>query len=298
MLDVRRLEVLSASVREGSLAAAARALGLTPGAASQAIGALEAQVGVALLERLPRGVRPTPAGERLAAHADAVLAALTRAQSELAGHVGQTVRIAAFSTAIIGLLPDLLERVQTGSPDVEIQIRELEPPAARAALRAGECDLALVNHYSLLTPDTRGPWELAHLRDEDVLVALPPGHPLAGRATVSMRQLAAEPWITQQPGSSCQELVQRVCSAAGFVPDVAATCFDFRAILALVGAGHGVSLIPELALTGLREPPVALVRARPKIHRRINALVSSRPGTTPAARTVLDALLAREYLAD
>jgi DNA-binding transcriptional LysR family regulator len=295
MLDLRRLEVLALSVREGSLAAAARTLGITPGAASQAISALESQVGVVLLERLPRGVRATPAGERLAVQAEAAMATLRRAESELAGQLDQAiVRVAAFPTAVIGLLPAALTRLRRIAPDVQVEVLELEPEAARTAVRAGDCDLALVNHYALLTPDARGPWEVIHLRDEPVLAALPKNHPLAGRSSLRISDLSDDPWITQQPASPCQELVYRVCADAGFAPEVAATCSDYRSILALIGAGQGVSLIPELALAGLRAMPVAFVPTRPRIQRRINALVSSRPDVSPAARTVLDALLELE----
>ncbi|MDQ2846758.1 MAG: LysR family transcriptional regulator [Actinomycetota bacterium] len=298
MLDVRRLEVLAAAVRLGSLAAAARQLGLTPGAASQAIRALEAQAGLALLERLPRGVRPTPAGERLAAQAEAILRTLQRAEGELAGEHAQLVRLAAFPTAVIGLVPRLLARLRSRAPELELRVLELEPAAGRAALRAGECELALVNHYSLLTPDLHGPWQVSHLRDEPVLAALPREHPLAGRASVSIHQLSEDPWITQQPASPCQEIVQQVCASAGFAPRVAATCSDYRSILALVGAGHGVSLIPELALTGIRTSGLVLLPTRPGTRRRINALTSNRPGSLPGTRTVLDALLENERQPD
>lgn len=295
MLEMRRLEVLAAAVREGSLAAAARTLGITPGAASQALAALEAQAGVALLDRLPRGVRPTPAGERLAAHAEAAIATLHRAEAELAGGIGGVVRVAAFATAVFGLLPGVLARLGSAAPELEVQVLELEPDAARAALRAGECDIALVNHLALLAPDRHGPWEVLHLRDEPVFAALPVDHPLATRAAVGVEQLAGDRWITQVPASPCQVLVQRACAAAGFVPDVRATCSDYRSVLALVGAGAGVSLVPELALAGLHAPPVALVPTRPRIRRRIAALVAARTGVAPGTRAVVDALREREH---
>jgi DNA-binding transcriptional LysR family regulator len=294
MLDVRRLEVLAAALREGSLAGAARALGMTPGAASQAIHALEAQTGVALLERLPRGVRATPAGERLAAHAEAVFTTLRRAEAEVAGEKGDAVRLAAFPSGVIALVPQLLERLAKSAPHLDVQVLELEPDAGRAALRAGACELALVNHHSLLAPDTHGPWQVVHLRDEPMLAALPLGHPLASRSTIAISQLSDDRWITQQPASPCQEIVQRACADSGFAPRVTATCGDYRSILALIGAGHGVSLIPESALVGLADPPVALIRTRPRTARRINVLLSSRAGITPAALTVLDALVENE----
>jgi DNA-binding transcriptional LysR family regulator len=294
MLDVRRLEVLAAATREGSLAGAARSLGLTPGAASQAIQALEAQTGVALLERLPRGVRATPSGERLAAHAEAIFTTLRRAGAELAAQKSDVVRLAAFPSGVIGLVPQLLERLAKSAPELDVQVLELEPDAGRAALRAGDCELALVNHHSLLAPDTHGPWQVVHLRDEPMLAALPLDHRLATRSSIAIGQLSEDRWITQQPQSPCQEIVQRACADSGFAPRVAATCGDYRSILALIGAGHGVSLIPESALVGLANPPVALVRTRPRIARRINVLMSSRVGVTPAALTVLDALVENE----
>jgi DNA-binding transcriptional LysR family regulator len=291
MLDVRRLAVLAAAVREGSIASAARRLDLTPSAASQALSALETQASTRLLDRLPRGVRPTPAGERLAAHAEAVLAVLETAEAELARGTGGNVRIAAFPTAVIGLLPGALSRVREQAPDLTIQVLELEPAAARAALRNSDVDLALVNHHALLSPDTDGPWQVVHIRDEPVLAALPLGHPLAGAPSVSVARLADQPWILQQPASPCQELVHLVCAAAGFAPRVVATCGDYRSILGLAMAGHGVSLVPELALTGLDISGVALLPTRPKVARRINALVSARLGASPATRTMVDALL-------
>jgi DNA-binding transcriptional LysR family regulator len=291
MLEMRRLEVLAAAIREGSLAAAARSLGLTPGAASQAVSALEAQTGTTLLDRLPRGIRPTPAGERLAAHAEAALSTLRRAEAELAGHHGQTVRVAAFPTAVIGLLPATLTRLRAGAPDLDVQIIELEPDLARTALRAGHCDMALVCHHALLTPDANGPWDVVHVRDEPVWVALPLDHPLAVESTVSIGQLDTDPWITQTPASPCQELVHRACATAGFAPEVRATCSDYRSILALIGAGAGVSLIPDLALTGLHPPPVALRPTHPPIQRRINVLLGGRNAVSGAARAVVDALV-------
>src|SRR5580765_6651254 len=99
MLDLRRLEVLAAAVRERSIASAARSLGITPSAASQALSALEAQAGTRLLRRQARGVVPTAAGERLAAHAAAVLSQLATAETELATGVSGDLRVAAFPTA-------------------------------------------------------------------------------------------------------------------------------------------------------------------------------------------------------
>src|SRR6266568_112459 len=291
MLDVRRLEVLTAALREGSIAGAARVLAITPSAASQALSALETQAGATLVERLPRGIRPTAAGERLAAHGEAVLTMLARAESELSGRT-RNLRVAAFPTAVLGLLPSVLIALRVSAPDLHLQIQELEPEEGRAALRAGDVDIALVNHHAVLAPDVRGPWRVVHLLDEPVLAALPLGHRLASKPSVQVEALREDPWVMQKAGSPCQDLVQRVCGSSGFAPTVVASCGDYRSILALVGAGLGVSLVPQMALAGLDLSSLALVPVRPAVHRRVNALVSSRPGVQPAARPLLELLTA------
>jgi DNA-binding transcriptional LysR family regulator len=290
MLDVRRLEVLTAALREGSIAGAARVLAITPSAASQALSALETQTGTELLERLPRGVRPTAAGERLAAHGEAVLGLLARAESEMDSR-RRNLQVAAFPTAVLGLLPPALAELRHATPDLHIEIVELEPDEARSALRAGDVDMALVNHHAVLAPDVRGPWRVVHVLDEPVLAALPRAHRLASRAAVRVEQLRDDAWIMQKPASPCQDLVQRVCGGSGFAPTVAASCGDYRSILALVGAEFGVSLVPRMALAGLDLSGVALLPLRPTVRRRVNALVSSRPGASLAARPLLDLLV-------
>ena len=93
--------------------------------------------------------------------------------------------------------------------------------------------------------------------DEPVYVALPEAHRLANKPRVELRQLESEAWIMQAPASPCQQLTVRACAAAGFAPAVSATCADYSSIIALVRAGHGVSVVPRLAvhrldLTGVK----------------------------------------------
>ena len=288
MLDVRRLEILAAAVRERSIAAAARSLGITPSAASQALGALEAQAGVRLLERRGRGVVPTTAGERLALHAEAVLAQLATAEVELVSPSPGRVRVAAFATAVTGLLPEVVSHLRT--LHVSLMITEQEPEDARAAVRAGGCDLALVNHDATLAPDTGGPWRVVHVLDEPVFVVLPDDHPQARRDAVDLGRLRRDPWIMQAPASPCQELALRACAAEGFAPDVTAVCADYRSIVRLAAAGHGVSLVPRLALHYLELTGVAVRPTQVPVRRRVNALVPSRRTEEPRVTALLGSL--------
>lgn len=309
MLDVRRLAVLAAAVRERSIAAAARSLDITPSAASQAIGALEAQAGARLLVRGARGVVPTAAGERLTAHAEAVLAQLAIAELELAGGDHDVLRVAAFATAVSGLLPSTLARLRAATPPVLAQVAgacthrtvvlELEPDAARAALSAGAADVALVNHHAVSAPDQGSPWRVLHLFDEPVLAAVPSAHRLiprpggrskADNAKLDIADLAGDDWVMQAAASPCQELVVRACADAGFAPRVSATCADYHSILRLVQVGHGVALVPRLALgdrvpTGVRLLPLVTPLAR-----RVNALVPPDRADRPAILSFVAAL--------
>jgi DNA-binding transcriptional LysR family regulator len=294
MFDVRRLEVLAAAVRERSLSGAARALGITPSAASQAISALETQAGVELLVRQARGVVPTPAGERLALHAEAVIAQLATAERELAGAQPGTLRVAAFATAMAGLLPDAVRTFRQEFPSTQVSLVELEPEDARSALRAGEVDLVLVNHDAALAPDLEGPWRIQHIVDEPVFVAMPADHRKAPRQRVDLARLATDRWVMQIPASPCQQLTVRACAAAGFVPDVAATCGDYRSIVALVAAGIGVSLIPRLATHRMDLEGVVLRPARESLTRRINALVPE-GRTDPATEAMIKEVRAKAH---
>ena len=291
MLDMRRLEVLAAAVRERSLAAAAKSLGITPSAASQAISALEAQAGTPLLVRRARGVAPTAAGERLALRAEAMLAQLEAAERELAGPHPGRIRIAAFPTAVYGLLPTVLGRFHDELAQTSVEIIELEPDDARAALRANEVDLALVNHDASLAPDAHGSFRVHHIVDEPVYATLPANHRLASGRRVDLTTLTHDSWVMQTPASPCQQLTMHVCAEAGFAPNVAATCGDYRSILALVATGCGVALTPRLATRGLNTEGVALKTTRPAIRRRINALVPD-GRTEPSVASMLRILRA------
>jgi DNA-binding transcriptional LysR family regulator len=150
MIGTQRLEVLQQVARHGSLAGAARALACTQPAVAHHVTELEREVGTPLVVRHGRGVRLTDAGVALAAHADAVLSRLTAARDEVAAIAGLRagrVRIAAYPTAAATLVPGAIAALLADHPGVEVSLRELEPPEALAALRAGEVDLAITFRY-------------------------------------------------------------------------------------------------------------------------------------------------------
>jgi len=150
VLDPRRLQALHAVATTGSVREAAAQLGYSSSAISQQITALERETNTVLLEPAGRGVRPTPAGELLAQHAERIFEQLAQAESELlalnAGQLG-TLRLASFASAGAELVPPALAEVRTELPDLEVTLRSADPEDALAQLRHGLVDVAVIERH-------------------------------------------------------------------------------------------------------------------------------------------------------
>ncbi len=281
MLNVGRLRILKEVAYRGSFSNAAAALSYTQSAISQQIAALEAEVGMTLVERHARGVSLTAAGQTLLGHAEGILARLEAAEtalSSISGLRGGRLRVATFPTAGATLMPLAIATFRAAYPDVELTLTEGEPEAIVPRLRAGELDLALLFEFAgedRLDDDI----VRVELLADPMYLALPRDHPLAGRERLRLRDLRSEAWVQTSRSSPCARQVVRSCHAAGFEPNVSFESDDYQTVQGLVAAGVGVALIPELALSVVRDDIV--IRAlspSPPVRRVIAA--------TPAARLV------------
>ncbi|WP_396229717.1 LysR family transcriptional regulator, partial [Frankia sp. CpI1-P] len=182
MCDIDALRLLVAVVRTGSFTKAAVQLNYTQPAVSRRIALLEQQTGGPLFDRLPRGVRLNPAGHELHRHAVDVLERLSRAQQELAAiHAGRggILRVGAFSTANISLVPAALRAFRQARPEVEIVAIEGRSGTLMQRLADGALDLAVVSDYPSGLPSAAGVTTTRLLADE-LFVVLQREHPLAG----------------------------------------------------------------------------------------------------------------------
>jgi DNA-binding transcriptional LysR family regulator len=299
MLSPSRLRVLREVAHRGSFSAAAQALSYTQSAVSQQIAALEAQTDMKLLERHPRGVSLTAAGQTLVRHAEGILASLDAAEaalSALAGLRGGRLRMASFPTAGATLMPLAIATFRAAYPEVELTLAEGEPEEIVPRLRAGELDLALLFDFAGEVSAHDG-MTLVQLLEDPMYLALPRSHPLAGKQSLRLQDLGREAWIQTSSSSPCARHVVRCCHAAGFEPSVTFESDDYQTVQGLVAAGVGVALIPELALSGLREDTVIRALApRPPV-RRVIAAVPAGARLVPAAPAMLGALeeAARHY---
>ncbi|WP_212912742.1 LysR family transcriptional regulator [Streptomyces sp. TS71-3] len=290
MLDVRRLQVLRAVVSSGTVTAAAAHLGYTPSAVSQQVAALEKQAGTALLERVGRGVRPTAAGLLLTEHAVLIGTAVARAESALADlRAGRTGRLSVryFATAGSTLVAPAVARLRAEHPGVRVDLALVDSEERiREAVR-GRADLAVV----VGAPEPLGDGiRLVRLLDDPYAAVLPTAHPLAGKPTLNLNDLAGEQWVGSEPPGPCLEPVLAGCAAAGFSPDFVVESEDYATAQGFVAAGLGVGLMPRL---GLRNPhPGVVLRPvrGPEPVRVISAVVRETSLEQTALRGLLDAL--------
>jgi DNA-binding transcriptional LysR family regulator len=285
MLNLARLRVLREAVRAGSISGAAESLAYTQSAVSQQIATLEAETGMTLLERLPRGVRPTTAGLTLVEHSEEILARLQAAEDELAaiaGLRGGRLRMASFPTAGAALMPVAIANFRAAYPEVELTLAEGEPDEIAPRLLAGELDLALLFEFE--DPDAPPAAELhdgrlkrVGLLLDPMYLALPTAHPLAARRTLRLEDLSEQAWVQTSRASPCALHVVRSCRAAGFEPHVAFESDDYQTVLGLVAAGVGVALIPELALGPGPTRADVIVRALSP-HPPVREVIAALPG--------------------
>jgi DNA-binding transcriptional LysR family regulator len=295
MLDVRRLRVLRELAARGTIAATAEALGYTAPAVSQQLAALEREAGVELLERNGRRRRLTPAGEELVTRTEGILRELEAAEAALEAtttQVAGVLRCAAFASAHRALLPRAIAALAREHPDLRVTTQDMEPEDSLPALKLGELDLVLAQEYAFAPNPADPALERTDLLEDPLRVALPASHPLATGDRVDMRALDAEPWIAGREGSFCHLVVIHSTRAAGYEPRLAHITNDFDVSYALVAAGAGVGLVPELA-----GPPPPGVVVKPVTgappSRRIYAAVRAGSSARPAIAAMLSALTRR-----
>ncbi|MEU7006466.1 LysR family transcriptional regulator [Streptomyces sp. NPDC046332] len=253
MIEARRLHILRAVADHRTVTAAAAALYLTPSAVSQQLAALEQETGHRLVERNARGARLTPAGEILLSHANAVLAQLERAESELAaygsGEAG-TVTVAAFATGIGLVVAPAISGLARTSPGIRVRVRDAEGDESLMMVLDRQVDVAVAVEYRGAPGEDDARLTRVPLYAEPFDAVLPLGHPLAGDGQVALADLAKDAWIGQSAGNPCHDVTVLACEYAGFAPRLEHSSDDFRAVVALASAGAGVALVPRSALRG------------------------------------------------
>jgi DNA-binding transcriptional LysR family regulator len=241
-MELRHLRYFVAVAEFGSFSRAAEKLFIAQPPLSTQVRQLEEEVGAPLLVRHPRGVRLTTAGQVFLVEAKQVLASVERAKLLAAQKEhGGLIRIAFVPSAANTILPRLLKRLRDARPQAEVDVAEMITSDQVDALRTGRIDVGLARAI---------PGASIALRQfglgDPFCLAVPRGHPLAGATPIELRRAADAVFVgfTRYLGPAFFDQVISLCTDAGFSPRIRYEASTVYGVLALVGAGLGVAVVP------------------------------------------------------
>ncbi len=292
-INLQQLRMLREVAELGTIAAAAQSLGYTSSAVSQQLNGLEKATSVAVLERVGRNVRLTDAGRELVVHAESLLRGLESAQAAMERVVNEArgeIRLSVYESVASTLLVPVLTRLAADHPQLRLRTREIEPDRAIDAVANGDTDLALGLDYPVAPMPPRRDLVRFDLADDPYRLVVPHDDPLPG-PRVALSEVAERPFITSPTSGSCGRCELAVCHQAGFEPDIVHQLDDFSITLTLVAAGHGVAIVPELALGDVPAGVRTIELDRPW-SRRIQLIHRTASAERPAVLAVRNALAA------
>jgi len=289
-VETHQLRYFLAVATTGRFTAAARICNVSQPSLSIQVAKLEAELGGALFERSRKGARLTARGESFLPHAKAVLDHMEEAHREAESLTGLStgkVTLGCLPTTGAHVLPKVLTAFRRSHPKVQVLLREESSPGLARCLEQGEVDLAILDEAGL-NPGL----EHVSLLSDGLLAALPLKNPLSGKGRISLKQLASEPFILMKPDHGFRKITDDLLRKAGVEPRVVFESGEIETVQALVAAGLGVSIVPEmvrrssgLAYAELAQPGAA--RTLILAWRRKAALS---PGAEEMRRTIVTAM--------
>lgn len=239
-MSLKKYEAFAKTVELKSLTRAADALGYTQSGMSHMLGSLEAELGFPILQRSRSGIKLTAAGEQLLPIITEILEKKRQLDLLAASIAGSgVVRVGAFTSVAVNWLPGILKEFQDSHPNVEVRLLNGDYHDIELWLAKGDIDVGF-----LALPEPAGVKCVA-LQEDALSVILPANHPLASYEAIPVELAAKEPIISLLETSS--QDVRRALGRAK--PDIRYVTKDDYAIIAMVRAGLGISIMPELLLT-------------------------------------------------
>lgn len=281
-MELRQLRSLIAIEETGGFTRAAKAVHLAQPALSQQVARLEAELGVALVDRTTRRVHLTEAGRRLTTRARAAFRELDGARAEIDALRGLTT-----GTLTIGMTPTpgrvdlaaLLGTFHAAHPDVRLSLREGLTTDLVDGLRRDVLDLAIITGEVAVELDHR------ELSSEPLVVVVGHGHRWAERKRLQPRDLAFERLVTFRPGAIIRTTLERRASREAWQLDIAFEVDDPRRVIAVVAAGLGVGVLPvsDAATSAVAAVPLA----GPDLRHRVSLAWRAARRQPPAAAAFL-----------
>jgi len=278
-MDLLQLRYFQAVARHQHVSRAAAELRVAQPALSRAIARLEAELGVPLFDRRGRRVRLNRFGAMFLVRADRALDELDQGQHELRDAAGLAQGTVAVAAETLRTLSGVGAGFLTGHPGVSFRLFQSPAPAMAAQLQAGEVDLCLASQ-PLPGPGLAS----AELLSEEVLLAVPPSHRLAGRTRAGVGELAGEPFVTTRPGYWQRALTDRLFADAVIVCEGD----EPYAIRGLISAGVGIGLMPAMARRLAPDPPVGWLHLDVPCRRTLSLVWRADAYQPAAARALVE----------
>lgn len=244
-MELHQLRYFVAAAEAGSVSRAAERCGIAQPSLSQQIRKLEASLGVALFDRVGRGVALTDAGRAMLPRAKRILGEVREAESNVRRESEEgvgAVAIGAIPTMAPYLLPSALGRFRRERPESEVLIHEGFTEQVIDALVDNIVDVAIVS-----TPLAHELIQTEVIGEEELLVAVAAEHPLAKRERAAWSDLQGEPTVTLREMHCLGKQIEGFCSARGMAARVVCRTSQLSTVFELVGLGLGLSIVPEMA---------------------------------------------------
>ncbi|MFT4106355.1 MAG: LysR family transcriptional regulator [Lacrimispora sp.] len=265
-MDLLQLQYFQVVARLGNVTQAAKELHVSQPSISKTIARLEESLGVPLFERSGRRIHLNQFGETFLRRVERCFNELKDGQRELAELSELERKTVTVGAATSRLLPDLFKNYLADNPDVKFKIRHItKHQEIQKQLLMGEIDLSI-----FFLPATHPEIHCEPLLVEEIFLAVPPSHPLAGRKSIDLKEVAHEHFIGVTTDSEFWEITNRFCQEAGFTPNIAFEIESLDIIINLVNAGLGIAFLPAYWPRGNpMEPPVQLHIKSPSCQRTI-----------------------------
>lgn len=291
-MDVNRLELLRELADRGSITAVAKATNRTASAVSQQLKVLEREAGVALTEPRGRGIVLTGAGQVLAQTAADVAVALQRADAvwqDFKHAPRGTVTLNIFASGGEMLLPGLMADLAT-VPGLELRCDDASPALVDFSDQVVDYDLVVADSSGFMPAWRERGFTVVPLFTEPLDVALPEGHPLAEKRSLSPRDVADETWIGVPSEYPFDAILVEVSRQLGRPLRIAQRFRDNGIVESLVASGQGIAILPRYTTrdheNGIVTRPLTGIRSE----RLLSILMRRDRAERPSVRRVVESL--------
>jgi LysR family transcriptional regulator, hydrogen peroxide-inducible genes activator len=286
-METHQLHYFLAVSQTGRFTQAAKQCHVSQPSLSIQIAKLEEELGGPLFDRTQKGVTLTPRGEIFLPRAKTILEQMESAKEDAKALSGLTlgkVSLGCMPTTGAHLLPSILTAFRKAHPKIQVQLKEESSPELAKDLEQGEVELAILDEAGLLPG-------LAHqtILTEELLLVLPAKHPLAGKSSFSLKQVAEEPFILMKTGHGFRQITLDFYRKVGLEPKVVFESGGIETVQALVAAGLGISLVPQMVA---KFPGVVYARvSQPTAARTISLAWRKKARLSPAAEALKKIIL-------